>query len=135
MWDTLILVLQILFSVVGIAIFLATIAGLLVEFDGAKECGWCRKVTCVNTKWWSCDAAAILPDNCVYNVAGNLTTKITCPSVRQYYSHYLMCCNRCGAFAVGCQFTAAVQSQISTSIVVVLMGRNCCECAVWSVSC
>lgn len=78
--DALILSLQLLFSVASITVFVTAIAGLLIKFDGHKECTWCRRVTCINTKWWSCDAAAILPDNCVYNVAGNLTTKISCPS-------------------------------------------------------
>lgn len=79
-WEMIVLMAQILFSVVAIAIFVAAIVGLLVEFDGQNKCSWCRKITCVNTKWWNCETAAILPDHCVYNIAGNLTTRITCPS-------------------------------------------------------
>lgn len=74
------LMVQILFSVMAIAIFVVATVGLLVQFDGSKSCSWCRKVTCVSTKWWNCETAAILPDHCVFNIAGNLTTKITCPS-------------------------------------------------------
>eukprot|EP00803_Ostreobium_quekettii_P001578 evm.model.scf_7.9 EVM.evm.TU.scf_7.9 scf_7:57504-66790(+) len=78
--EALILGLQILFSVLVIAIFVVATIGLLMKYEGYTSCDWCRSVTCFNTRWWNCDAAAILPDHCVYNIGGNTTTRITCPS-------------------------------------------------------
>lgn len=78
-----ILLLQIVFSILVIAIFVAAIVGLLADVDVSEHCPWCKDVGCLETKWWNCDSAAILPDFCVFNVVnveGHSNTKIICPS-------------------------------------------------------
>lgn len=72
------------FLLVG-AILVAGFVGLFIREDtGANDCSWCKHITCVETDWWDCDVAIIPPDDakCSFDIQGDLTTTITCPSVR-----------------------------------------------------
>lgn len=49
-----------------------------------EDCHWCKHLTCVETKWWNCDAAVLPPDQivCKFVINGDSTVIITCPSVK-----------------------------------------------------
>ncbi|CAD7700789.1 unnamed protein product [Ostreobium quekettii] len=74
------LALQILLSILVIAMMVTATIGLLVKFDGHAACGWCRSLTCFDTMWWNCESAAVAPHHCVLSFGGNDTAAITCPS-------------------------------------------------------
>lgn len=70
------------FLLVGVFV-VAGVVGLVVREDARKnDCSWCSHLTCVETDWWDCDAAVIPPDDasCHFDIQGDLTTTITCPS-------------------------------------------------------
>eukprot|EP00210_Caulerpa_lentillifera_P003076 g2938.t1 len=56
------------------------VVGLFVKVDERENCKWCEKLACVSTSWWSCDVARILPQDCAFDIGGDLMTKITCPN-------------------------------------------------------
>jgi len=72
--------LQILLSILVIAMMVTAIIGLLAKFEGGAACEWCRSLTCFDTKWWNCESAAVAPHHCVVSIGGNATATITCPS-------------------------------------------------------
>lgn len=57
----------------------AGVVGLFVKVDERDNCKWCEKLACVSTSWWNCDVARILPNDCAFDIGGDLVTKITCP--------------------------------------------------------
>ncbi|GMH39540.1 hypothetical protein BSKO_07438 [Bryopsis sp. KO-2023] len=72
-------------TVFGIAVLIAIVMGascLLSQThsDFGENCELCQKMGCYDTKWWKCDAAKILPEDCAFNIQGNLTTSIKCPT-------------------------------------------------------
>lgn len=100
-----ILLLQIVFSILVIAIFVAAIVGLLADVDVSEHCPWCKDVGCLETKWWNCDSAAILPDFCVFNVVnveGHSNTKIICPSVGVWPNLRTYCFVVCVGYVCTC---------------------------------
>ena len=66
--------------------------GIFLNKDSRQECNWCRQLTCVDMNWWDCDVAVLPPDDyqlkCEYDIKGNLTATILCPSVTRSLSFH-----------------------------------------------
>lgn len=70
------------FLLVGVFLVAGVVSLVVREDVRNSNCSWCSHITCVDTDWWDCDAAVIPPDDakCTFDIQGDLTTTITCPS-------------------------------------------------------
>lgn len=79
--EFLVTLLQIFCAITVLTVFILGGVGLLLGWTGGEDCGWCKTVSCHSTRWWNCETARILPEDCGFQIQGNLTASITCPSV------------------------------------------------------
>lgn len=70
--------------VLSVIIILIGALAINSNSDVSDHCKWCNDMNCVsfiNQFEWDCWASLVLPSTCSYDIKGNLTTIITCPTV------------------------------------------------------